>query len=84
MKAKKSTYESEKEKVEAAKRDSAKKLLEAERKINEARAKAISEKEAEAKKAAEEAAAAQASEEAPAAEEAPAEEAAAPEAPAAE
>lgn len=84
MKAKKSTYESEKEKAEAAKRDSAKKLLEAERKINEARAKAISEKEAEAKKAAEEAAAAKAAEEeAPAAEEAPAEEAA-PEAPAAE
>ena len=85
MKAKKSTYESEKEKVEAKKRDSAKKLLDAERKINEARAKAISEKEAEAKKAAEEAAAAKAAEEeAPAAEEAPAEEVAAPEAPAAE
>ena len=86
MKAKTSSYESEKEKVESAKRDTAKKLLDAERKINEARAKAISEKQAEAKKAAEEAAAAEAAAEAPAEEaaaEAPAEEAAA-EAPAAE
>lgn len=52
MKAKKSTYESEKEKSEASKRESAKKLLEAERKINEARAKAISEKKAAEKAAA--------------------------------
>lgn len=68
MKERKSSYETEKEKAEAAKRDTAKKLLDAERKINEARAKAISEKEAAAKKAAEEAAAP--AEEAPAAEEA--------------
>lgn len=81
MKDKKSSYESEKEKAESAKRETAKKLLDAERKINEARAKAISEKEAAAKKAAEEAAAAA---EAPAEEaEAPAAEEAA-EAPAAE
>lgn len=68
MKERKSSYETEKEKAEATKRDTAKKLLDAERKINEARAKAISEKEAAAKKAAEEAAAP--AEEAPAAEEA--------------
>lgn len=74
MKGKKSSYEAVRETAAAAKRDSAKKLLDAERKINEARAKALAEKEAAAKKAAEEAAAAaQAEAETPVAEaEAPA------------